>query len=171
MLTKAGIEQYFVAQKQAGLVFLLIGLAAILVALASWFYYKTPFWRGAALPLLVIGLMQVAAGYIIYRQSDPLRISAVYALDMNPLQLKEQELPRMYSVQQRFNGYRVVQWILLGAGIGLLLLFRRNPDAAFWYGLGSTLALQAAVLLIIYYFAWERARIYTAQLESFVQQF
>jgi hypothetical protein len=171
MLTRTGIEQYFIAQKQAGLSFLVIGLLAVIVAVAGWLFYKTPFWKGAAIPLVVMGLMQVAAGYIVHTQSDELRISNIYALDMNPQQLKITELPRMHAIQQRFIIYRIVQWASLVTGIALFVLYRHKPEATFWYGLGITLAIQALVLLVVYQLAAQRANVYTTQLEKLVQQF
>ena len=55
MLTKADIEKYFIAEKQESLVFLVIGIAAILLALIFYFAVKTQVFRGAAMPLLVLG--------------------------------------------------------------------------------------------------------------------
>ena len=41
MLTKADIEKYFIAEKQESLVFLVIGIAAIVLALIFYFTVKT----------------------------------------------------------------------------------------------------------------------------------
>ena len=51
MLSKADIEKYFIAEKQESLVFLVIGMAAILLALIFYFTVKTQVYRGAAIPL------------------------------------------------------------------------------------------------------------------------
>jgi hypothetical protein len=48
MLTKADIEKYFLAEKQAGLFFLVIGIIAILLAFAFFFYWKTSLFKGMA---------------------------------------------------------------------------------------------------------------------------
>jgi uncharacterized membrane protein HdeD (DUF308 family) len=170
MLNKTGIEQYFMAQKQAGLVFIVIGVLAAIAAIAGWLLYKTPFWKGAALPFIVVGLMQLVAGYRVYTESDELRISNIYALDMNPQLLKTKELPRMQAIHKRFALYSTVQWALLGTGMLLLLLYRNKPEYAFWYGFGVALAIQAVVLIVVYYFAAQRANVYTTQIDQFVQQ-
>ena len=62
MLTKADIEKYFMAEKHESLLFLVVGLAAILLALIFYFSIKTPIYRGAAIPLIIFGLIQAIAG-------------------------------------------------------------------------------------------------------------
>lgn len=171
MLTKSGIEQYFIAQKQAGLIFLLTGIVVITVAAVTVLIYKTPFWKGAAIPLIVIGCMQLAAGYKVFKESDDLRISNVYAFDMNPQQLRDKELPRMKGIQQKFEWYKWVQWLLLAAGVILAVVCRNNLESRFWLGLGLALCIQAIILITVYYMAARRAGIYTQKLEQFLQQF
>ena len=117
MLTKTDIEKYFIAEKQESLVFLVIGIAAIILALILYFMVKTQVYRGAAIPLLVLGLMQAVAGYSVYVKSDDQRISQVYAYDMNPDQLKTIELTRMRKVKTNFILYRWIEIGLFIAGI------------------------------------------------------
>lgn len=169
MITKADIELYFTAQKQAGWWFLVIGIIAVAAAIVCWQWQRNAFGRGLTIPLVLFGLMQCAAGFRVYKESDPLRISNVYALDMNPGQLKTTELPRMKNIQQRFVIYRWIQAVMLAAGLVLLFLFRHTPFS-FWYGFGISWSIQVAVVIIVYYFAAQRATIYIQQLEAFLQQ-
>jgi hypothetical protein len=167
MLNKVDIEKYFIAEKHESLVFLIVGLAAISLALIFYFIVKTQIYRGAALPLLILGLVQAIAGYTVYIKSDDQRISQVYAYDMNPDQLKTIELTRMRKVKTNFLVYR---WIEIGAfvaGIALYFLFRNQPGNAFWIGLGVTLTLMAAELFTADFIAEKRAVLYTSQLETF----
>jgi hypothetical protein len=167
MLTKTDIEKYFIAEKQESLVFLIIGLVAIGLALIFYFMMKTQIYRGAALPLLILGLVQAFAGYSVYVKSDDQRVSQVYAFDMNPDQLKTVELTRMRKVNTNFGIYR---WIEIGAfitGIVLIVLFRNPAGKTFWLGLGITLTLMAAELFIADFIAEKRAVYYTNQLEAF----
>ena len=46
MLTKADIEKYFIAEKHESLVFLVIGIAVIVLALIFYFAVKTQIYRG-----------------------------------------------------------------------------------------------------------------------------
>ena len=56
MFTKTNIEKYFVAEKQESLLFVIFGIAAIVLALVGLFYWKTQFWKGASIPLNVQGI-------------------------------------------------------------------------------------------------------------------
>lgn len=167
MLSKADIEKYFIAEKYESLVFLVIGLAAIVIALIFYFSTRSPIFKGAAIPLLVLGLVQAVAGYVVYYRSDDQRVSQVYAYDMNPGQLKTTELTRMRKVQTRFQLYRWVEIACVITGLLLFFLFRNNPSANFWMGFGIALTLMAAELFIADLIAEKRAKIYTGQLEEF----
>ena len=167
MLNKAVIEKYFIAEKQESLVFLLIGIAAIVLALIFYFIVKTHIYRGAAIPLMVLGLVQSIAGYTVYVKSDDQRINQVYAYDMNPDQLKTIELTRMRKVQTNFLIYRSIEVGLVIVGIILIILFRNPPRNTFWMGLGITLTLMAAELFFADFIAAKRASKYTEQLEEF----
>ena len=166
MLTKTDIEKYFIAEKQESLVFLVIGIAAIVVGLIFYFAMKTQVYRGAAIPLLILGLVQAIAGYAVYVKSDDQRVSQVYAYDMNPDQLKTIELTRMRKVKTNFLIYRWVEIGVLIAGIALIVIFRTEPKT-FWLGLGITLTLMAAELFIADFIAERRAVFYTNLLDEF----
>jgi hypothetical protein len=167
MLTKAEIEKYFIAEKQESLVFLVIGIAAIVVALILYFMVKTQVCRGAAIPLLILGLIQAVAGYTVYIRSDDQRVSQVYAFDMNPDQLKTVELTRMRKVNTNFTIYRWVEIAAIITGILLIILFRDPVGKIFWMGFGITLMLMAAELFTADFIAEKRAVKYTSLLEEF----
>ncbi len=170
MLTKADIEKYFVAEKHESLVFLVIGIAVIVLALIFYFTAKTQIYRGAALPLLILGLMQAVAGYTVVMRSDDQRISQVYAYDMNPDQLKTIELTRMRKVKTNFLVYR---WIEIGAfvtGLILIMFFFKQPLKSYWLGFGITFTIMAAELFIADFIAEKRAVHYISLLEEFNQK-
>ena len=167
MFTKADIEKYFFAEKQESLLFLIIGVIAILAAVSFYFFLKNNFYKGAAIPLLAIGLIQTVAGYTVYARSDNQRIDNVYAYDMNPGKLKNEELPRMKTVNQNFIIYRGIEIAFIIAGIALLFYFKNKHEKNFWVGFGIALAIQSVIMLSADYFAKQRAKIYTEQLESF----
>jgi hypothetical protein len=166
MFTKTDIEKYFIAEKQESLLYMALGLAAILLALAGLFIWKTNCWKGASFPLIAIACIQIIVGYTVYARSDVQRQQNVYAFDMNPMQLVQEELPRMQTVNRNFIIYRYIEIGLLLAGITLAGLFYNNPERQLYYGLGIALALQAAIMLGADYFAEKRANIYTAQLKT-----
>ena len=167
MLTKADIEKYFISEKQESLIFLIVGLAAILLALLLYFSTRTHMSRGAAIPLIILGLLQAIAGYSVYFKSDDQRVSLVYAYDMNPDQLKTIELTRMRKVKMNFQIYRKIEIGVFIAGILLIFLFRNDPDKSFWFGLGITLAIMAAEIFFADFIAEKRAVHYVDLLEKF----
>lgn len=167
MFTKADIEKYFLAEKQGSLLFLILGVIAILLAVAFYFFLKNNFYKGAAIPLLVIGLIQVVAGYTVYARSDKQRIDNVYVYDMNPGKLRNEELPRMKTVNKNFLIYKWIEIALLITGIFLIIYFKGNEAKTFWFGLGVTLAIESVLMFSADFFAEKRAKIYTEQLEVF----
>jgi drug/metabolite transporter (DMT)-like permease len=170
MLTKLNIEKYFTAEKQESLVFLGIGLAAIIIGILAFTVWKTPAWKGAAVPLITIALLQITVGYTVYNRSDSDRIRVVYQLDMNPNELRTKELPRMLTVMKNFVWYRWIEIALALIGIVLIVLYKNNSNASFWYGLGVALTIQAVLMLGADYFAEQRGKMYTQQLQSFVNK-
>ncbi len=170
MFTKAEIEKYFLAEKQESLVFMAIGMTAILIAAIGLFLWKTQAWKGAAIPLIVIALIQIVVGYTVYKKSDKQRTGNVYSYDMNPSKLIKEELPRMQTVNKNFVIYRYVEIAFIITAIGLIILFKSNIDKQFWFGFGIALALQASLMLGADYFAEQRAKIYTDQLKSLTKQ-
>ena len=167
MLTKNLIEKYFLAEKNESMLFMAIGILAILLAIMGWLYFKTAFWKGAAIPFLVIALMQLVVGYTVYARSDDQRIDMVYNLDMNPDKISQVELPRMEVVNKNFVIYRWIEIVLALAGMGLYVYFRENSSQEFWKGLGFALFIQAILMLGADYFAEQRAHSYTAAIRLY----
>ena len=168
MFIKTEIEKYFLAQKQESLILCLAGIIAILLAGGFFFLWKTQFAKGAAAPLLALGILQAIIGYAVYAKSDKQRIDNVYAADMNPGKLKNQELPRIHSLNRNLTIYRFVELFLILAGIGMGVYFKSQPDRSFYIGLGVALAIESALLLGLDSLAWKRALFYTSQLETFL---
>jgi hypothetical protein len=170
MFTKADIEKYFTGEKQESLLFLFIGIAGIIAAIVFFFFLKTSFYKGAAIPLILIGLLLSVIGYTIYKRSDSDRQRNVYAYDMNPSELKEKELPRMKIVMKNFVIYRYVEIFLLLVGAGLYIYFIKDFTNDFWRGFGLALAVMALLALAADFFAEKRGKIYTKGIESFVSK-
>ena len=170
MFTKTDIEKYFIGEKQESFLFLLIGIAGIAAAIIFFFFLRTSFYKGAAIPLLLVGLLLGVVGYTVYKRSDSDRMRNVYAYDMNPAELKDQEIPRMKTVMKNFMIYRWVEIILFLAGIGLYIYFIRDFKHDFWRGFGLALAVMALVALTADFFAERRGAAYMKGLESFISK-
>ena len=170
MFTTSDIEKYFNGEKQESLLFIVIGIAGIVAAIIFFFALKNNFYKGAAIPLLLVGLLMGIVGFTVYKRSDADRIRNVYAYGMNPSELKHKELPRMTTVMKNFVNYRYAEIILALAGIILFFYFKENIDKTFWKGFGVTLAIMALIALTADYFAEKRGAVYLKGLESFIQQ-
>jgi len=70
MFTKADIEKYFISEKSASFAIVIIGVVAIVLALVFFFYLKTNWYKGVAIPFIIIGLLHVTAGYTVYKSCD-----------------------------------------------------------------------------------------------------
>jgi uncharacterized membrane protein len=169
MFTKTDIEKYFIAEKSESLLFLLIGIAGIVTSVVFFFFLKTNFYKGAAIPLLLIGLLLGIVGFTVYNRSDADRKRNVYAYDANPSELKLKELPRMQTVMQNFVIYRWVEIVLAAAGIALFFYFRNNEMQTFWKGFGAALAIMAILALTADYFAEARGKVYIKGLTAFTE--
>lgn len=147
MFNKADIEKYFSAEKSFSGFFMIIAAAAIVLAIILFFAGKSNAFKGAAIVLIIMSIIQLAASYTVYKRSDGDRKRLTYAYDMNPPVLKNTELPRMEKVEKTFTILLIGEVVLLLAGVGLFLYFRDNEQLAFWKGFGLALAIEAAVML------------------------
>jgi len=167
MFSKADIEKYFNAEKSESGLFMTTGIVGIVLAVIFFFFLKTEFYKGAAIPLVSVGLLLGIVGYTVYKRSDDDRKRNVYAYDMNPSELKEKEIPRMKTVMKNFILYRLIEIFLAAAGIGIYIYFIRDIKHDFWRGLGLGLAVMAILALTADYFAEKRGHVYLNGLISF----
>jgi len=178
MLTKNDIERYFIAEKSDARIYIIIGITSIIIAILGFAFYRTQAWKGAALPLIVIGFTQIIVGYSTFKRSDDDRLRMIYAYDMNPSEIKSYELPRMNVVNKNFITYRLLEFGLVVAGLMLVFYsnffslpeYKQSEEYSFSHGLGIALAIQAIILLSTDFFAEKRAAKYTSQIKSYVQE-
>lgn len=170
MFTKADIEKYFNAEKQESLLFMLIGVVGIIAALVFFFFLKTNFHKGAAIPFMLVGLLLAMVGYIVYKRSDADRQRNVYAYDMNPTELKDKELPRMKAVMKNFIIYRYTEIFLFLVGTALYIYFIHDFTKDFWRGFGLALAIMAILALTADFFAEKRGKVYMKGLEIYTNR-
>lgn len=170
MFSKTDIEKYFTGEKQEALLFIIAGAIAVITAVLFFIFLKNNFYKGAAIPLLLVGLLFGIVGFTVHRSSDNYRIRNVYAYDMNPSELKQKEIPRMEKVMKNFALLRYIELFLLVAGIALYILFIRDIQRDFWRGFGLALAAMALLALGMDYFAERRGKTYKKGLESFISK-
>lgn len=168
MLTKEYIEKYFLTEKNDGLVLIIAGALAVAVAIFLLVKGQENFSRGVAVILIISAIWQMIIGYPGFMHSDAHRIEMVYAYDMNPAQLKNEELPRMVNKVKGIRIYRWIEVMLFLTGVLLIALYFSREDKALWLGIGVGLTLQAMVLFIMDLYAGRRADEYLFYLKTFV---
>jgi hypothetical protein len=143
---------YFTAEKQEALLFMLVGAAAVAVALVL--LVRRQRYRGMAYPLVAIALIQLTVGATVYFRTDA-QVAALQAQRQQaPAAFKADETRRMQAVVRSFDVYKVVEIALLAIGLGLALGLRRHE---LWHAVGVGLTLQAALTLVLDLFAEKRA--------------
>lgn len=167
------IYRYFIAEKQESVVFMIVGVVALILAVVCWFFIKgnPSFYKGAAIPLLALGLIQMVVGFTVYSRTEKQQKDIAYNIGMEPVAYtKSTELPRMKTVMKNFVVYRWVEIAFIVVGVVLIFLFRQNIDKSFWHGLGIALAIQGVIGLGLDYFAESRGKVYTNELQKILSE-
>lgn len=159
------IEAYFVEERIESLFFIIIGILALLFAGFFLFIIKYSFFKGMAIPLLIIGFIQLGVGIIIYNRSwkDIERVD--YFMKQEPHKIKTEELPRMDKVMSNFTVYKWIEIILMIGTIILFFYFYSSPQT-FWKGLALGLLIQVGIMLTLDVMAEKRGKIYIEKLQQ-----
>jgi hypothetical protein len=80
-----------------------------------------------AIPILLIGLVEVPLGYTVHSRSDAQRKDIVSKMDLYPDAVAQQELLGMEKVIGNFVIYRWVGIVLPAAGVLAVMLCRKQP--------------------------------------------
>ncbi|MES2763602.1 MAG: hypothetical protein V4677_15415 [Bacteroidota bacterium] len=157
------IEIYFTEERIESLFFIILGSIAIILALLFLGIIKYSFFKGMAIPLLLIGIIQLTVGIIVYNRSA----EGMYHVNQMRInersKLKTEELPRMEKVMKNFMAYKWLEIALLVAGATIFIGFY-NSAQSFWKGFGLALMIQAGVMLSLDLVAEQRAKEYVENL-------
>jgi hypothetical protein len=155
------IDDYFGAEKLEALLFMLVGVAAI--ALALWLLRRRSRLRGMAIPLIAVALIQWVVGGTVYLRTDAQIAQLRQQAQKAPAVFKQEETSRMKAVIANFEIYRNIEIGLLALGMAMAVL-GRNREFVFAFGLG--LALQAGLMLALDHAAETRARDYLLSIRA-----
>jgi predicted membrane channel-forming protein YqfA (hemolysin III family) len=137
--------------------FIGIGILAILLSAFSILKNNNAYYYGMALPLILLGLVQLTIGIIIYKRSPDDIIRVDNYIIHNKEKIITEEIPRMKKVMKNFALYRTIEIVCMLAGIFLMFAFRKSE---FVQGLGLGLLIQAFILFILDQFAEMRGNEY-----------
>jgi multidrug transporter EmrE-like cation transporter len=157
------ISKYFNAEKSESLLFILVGVAAILLSAYFFVKVKEPFYNGMAYSLIAIALIQLTVGGSVYFRSphDIIRVNQIVQTEVSKIQTEE--IPRMETVMKNFVLYR---WVEIACVIvGLFMFFYCEP-MTLSKGIGLGLAIQAIFMLLLDYFAENRGKVYLDYLQN-----
>ncbi len=161
------VVKYFNEEKAESYVFILIGVIAFTMALYFIFVFKTSFWKGVAIPFIVVALLEFIVGYTIVTRSSKDSIRVQTYIKNEPQKIKMDEIPRMEKVLSNFVIYRYVEIALII--LGIVLMYSSMNDT-FWRGIGLGLFIQASIVLSLDFFAEKRGHIYNVYLQELVEK-
>lgn len=141
-------NRYFAAERRGGAMFLAAGLGAVTLSLCL--AMRATAYRGMIPPLAVLGLVEIGIGATVLLRA-PRQVEA------------RRERDRMRRVIASFRIYKMVETVVLTAGLTLMMLFPRHAPL---YAAGLACLLQASVLLVLDRFAERRAREYASGLDA-----
>lgn len=153
------IYAYFQAEKTAGQAALAIGIVAGSLGGGVLLSAGAPFYTGLAIPLVLIGMVQVMVGATLARRSDRQAEDLEKLRTDSPSEFRAAEAPRMAKVLRNFVMIKRIELALNAAGLLLILL---NNDLNFSKGLGAGLFAQSAVMLVFDVLAERRGKAYAA---------
>ena len=160
------VLKYFNGEKAESYIFILIGVIALVMALYFFLTFKTYFWKGVAMPILIVSVLEIIVGVTIVTRS-PKDINRVERFRMEePLKIQKYEIPRMEKVMSNFLLFRYIEIILIV--LGVFLMYSSMNDT-FWRGIGLGLFIQVSIVLTLDFFAERRGYIYLEYLKEFVQ--
>lgn len=149
------LQHYFDGEKQGALWCLGLGLVAMATTL--WLWRSSGPFRAMAIPLALIGLVQLGIGVGLLARTDGQVATLRRQLAGSPGPARDQELGRMERVNRSFRVIELVEAVLIAGGVILALTLRGRTAAA----VGMGLLVQAAVMLVFDLFAEHRALVYT----------
>lgn len=157
------ITKYFNAEKGESVIFVLVGIVAIILSTYFLIKLKQPFYTGMAYPLIVIALIQLTVGSSVYLRSpkDIERVNQIVQTDKSKIQTEE--IPRMITVIKNFAIYKWVEIALILVGIIMFFYFR---PATIWKGIGLGLFIQAGFMLLLDFYAESRGKTYLEYLQT-----
>ncbi len=161
------IIKYFNGEKSESYVFIIIGLFAFALALYFIFVLKSSFWKGVAIPFLIVALLEFIVGYTIVNRSSKDIVRVETFIQNQTQNIKTDEIPRMDKVLSNFVIYRYVEIALIV--LGIVLMYSSMNDT-FWRGIGLGLFIQASIVLSLDFFAERRGHIYMEYLKEIVEK-
>lgn len=152
----SAIDAYFQAEQAESVLFVAIGVVAVLFSSYLLWRYGDLMSKGLAVPLIAVGLIQMVVGGTVYLRT-PAQMSALKAQHaQDPKAFRAAETPRMETVISNFHLYKVIEVVFIVVGLGLTL----SAGHPFWLGIGMGMLVQGALMLLADITAMQRGEVY-----------
>ena len=155
------MNDYFSAEKHESLLFVAVGIAAIV--LSVWLWSGGHRLKAMAFPLVAIALIQLVVGGTVFLRTDTQVAQLQQTLSTAPAEFKAAEIKRLDVVMKNFTTYKTIEVALIALGACLVVLKRRHDSAV---AVGAGLLMQAALMLILDLFAEARGDAYLLALTN-----
>ena len=155
------IQSYFNAERVSAAILVIIGLLAICIA--AWGWRNGAFWRGAAIAMLAMAVIQISVGATILVTSPKQAQSMARLIVVQKSLAVKDEISRMQSTLKGFSIYLSFELGLLLIG---LFIFSIASSDGFWRGFAIALLIQTAVVLTSDFLAVRRAYAYLTWLNK-----
>ena len=161
------VVKYFNGEKAESYLFILVGVIAFALAFYFFFVLKTSFWKGVAIPFIIIASLEFIVGYTIVTRSSKDMMRVQTYITNEPQKIQIDEIPRMEKVLSNCVIYRYVEIALIILGITLMY---GSLNDTFWRGIGLGLFMQASIVLSLDFFAERRGHHYIVYLQELVEK-
>jgi len=155
------IKTYFTAEKNESLIFIIFGILTIGFSVYVLLKWGDSFYRGFAIPAILIGIIQIVVGSTVYFRTDKQTLQLENLYQQDEAAFAEVERPRMNKVMMNFSLFKKIEIAFVIVGL-LLIVF--SPDRQFWLGFGLGMLLQGTLMLTADIFAERRGMEYIENL-------
>lgn len=160
------MESYLDAERAESRLFAGMGVLSIAGGAVALGASDRDFLRGASLPLIGVGIIQLVVGGSVWWRTEEQKAQLRTLILSEPSRYVSEESARMRQVNENFVIYRWTEISLLGVG-AVTAGAGYTMDKDFVTGLGVGLAFQSAVMLTLDYFAEKRGNEYARQVAGF----
>jgi uncharacterized membrane protein len=159
------IAYYFTEEKIISIFIIAIGLISVILACIFLSVIKYSFFKGMAIPLLIIGIMQLIQGYTIHECTTKDNARVEHLKQFERQKITSEELPRMQKVMSNFTMHKLIEICLVLLGLLLYIIYYKSAQS-FWKGFGLALLIQALILLSVDLINEKRGREYAENLTT-----
>ena len=151
------IFTYFNGERSESMLFIAVGVLAVLVSAYFAGVVRKPFFSGMAITLSLVAILQITVGITIFQRTPSDTTRVVQMVQSTPQRIHEEEVPRMQIVMRNFK-------IFLGVELSLLILsiivITSTTSGSLIRGAAIGLAIQALFTIVLDLAATQRGNVY-----------